>query len=67
VVVVGAANVGVNRQVGRVQFFFGQWQRQLIQPLLQDRCDALVAGRVNSQRTATGLFKAVAAVATAEV
>merc|ERR1739841_433004 len=61
-----AANVGVRRQVGQVTLIVGQRQRELVQPLFQDRGDALVAGRVDRQRPGTGLFKAFTAVAPTE-
>ena len=67
VVVAGAANVGVNGQIGQFRFFLGQWQRQLIQTLLQDRGDALVAGRVDGQRPGTGLLQPITAVTSTQV
>ena len=67
VVVVGATNVGVNGQIGQFRFFLGQCQGKLIQALLQDRGDALVAGRVDGQRPGTGLLQPVTAVTSTQV
>jgi predicted ABC-type transport system involved in lysophospholipase L1 biosynthesis ATPase subunit len=65
VVVAGAADIGVQRQLALCILLL--LQQLLVQPLLENGADALIAGRADRQRRLTSLLQPLPAVSPAQV